>query len=498
MRLFPRTSATALTCLLLSITGCSVGPDFKQPDAPKVASYTRSSTSSTPDAIHNTQMVTSGDLKQDVEWWKHFHSPHLNALVEQALKANPTIAAAQATLIQAQQTYAAQSGATRYPTANLSLGAERQTLNEALFGQSGTTNAFNLYSSNVSVSYMFDVFGANRRNLEALASQSNYQFYQLQAAQLTLAGSIVTTAMTQAALSAQITATQNILAAQQKSYDLAQQRYSLGAIPLADVLSLKTQLEQLRATIPPLNFRLQQTNHLLASLVGQFPANYQAVPFTLSEFTFPKRLPWVVPSELVRIRPDIQAAEALLHAATAQYGAAIANTYPQINLTAGIGQESLTSATLFSPSSTFWSLAGGLTQPLFNMGLKAGVKAAQANLAIVDANYQQTVLQAFRNVADALRAVDNDTLSESAQAAADQAAQSSANLANQQFSLGSINELQLLTAQQQAEQTSISLILARTQKFTDAAALYQAMGGAATATSASTTQAATPLTKDKQ
>ena len=466
-----------LTAFLLS--ACAVGPDFHAPKAPAVSGYTNRPLPVTTPAsktLLGTSQTFGGQLANNDEWWKSFHSPQLDHLIDEALAVNPSITAARATLEEARQTWAAQAGSTLYPKASLGLGAERQAFNDAFFGQNGT-NIFNLYNANVAVSYQFDLFGANKRALESLAAQSDYQQQELRAAQLTLAGNIATAVMTQAALSAQIDATQQIIALQQKNLALAEQRQHMGAIALSDVLSLKAQLEQTQAGLPALQERLQQTNHLLASLLGKTPAT-DLPQFSLNDFRLPARLPMVIPSRLVRTRPDIQAAEAMLHAANAQYGVAVANLYPQINLSASVGQESLTQGALFNPASSIWSLAGQLSQPLFNGGLKAGVEAAKANLRAVDANYQQTVLQAFRNVADSLRALDNDAQTLAAQTAANDTAQQSLDLTTQQFHLGSASYLQWLISQQQAQQSRINLIAAQAQRLTDTVALYQAMGGA--------------------
>ncbi|MDD5001378.1 MAG: efflux transporter outer membrane subunit, partial [Thiomonas arsenitoxydans] len=287
----------------------------------------------------------------------------------------------------------------------------------------------------------------------------------------------VTAAFTQAQLGAQIDATEAILKAQQNQLDIARKRFALGAAARTDVLTLETQVEQTRASIPPLRNKLEQTDHLLAVLLGQAPGAADIPRFTLADFTLPQTLPVVVPSALVQQRPDIQASQALLHAATAQYGVAVSNLYPQINLSASLGTQALTMGALFGPGSAVWSLAGSLAQPLFNAGLKAGANAAEASLQAAGANYQQTVLQALRNVADALRALDNDAQTLQAQAAADTAAQESLKLVDQQYLLGAASYLQLLTAQQQAQQTRIGLISAQAQRLADSAALYQAMGG---------------------
>jgi NodT family efflux transporter outer membrane factor (OMF) lipoprotein len=240
---------------------------------------------------------------------------------------------------------------------------------------------------------------------------------------------------------------------------------------------LLTQVEQTRASIPLLRKNLEQANNLLAVLVGQFPGAAQIPKFTLADFNLPTDLPLVIPSELVRQRPDIQASEALLHVANAQYGVAMSTAYPQINLSSNLNSQALVASSLFGAGSMVWSLVGQIAQPLFNAGLKAGVNSAEAGFNAATANYRQTVLQALRNVADVLRALDNDAQILQAQAAADAAAQASLNLIQQQFSLGGVNYLQLLTAQQQAQQTQINMIAAQVQRLTDTAALYQAMGG---------------------
>jgi NodT family efflux transporter outer membrane factor (OMF) lipoprotein len=489
----PRSMWIALGAALLA--GCTtVGPDYKPPAAPEVGQYTRQTlpqqTASAPGEFGSAQRFETVD-RVSPDWWRGYGSAKLDALVATALRNSPTLAAAQATLRQAQETYAAQAGSTLYPTVNAKLGASRNQTNAAALGQNSTaTNVFNLYNAGVAVSYNLDLFGGNRRALEALAAQADYQRYQLDAARLTLAANVVTAAITQAQLAAQIDATEAILRAQQDQLDIARKRFELGAAARSDVLGLQTQVEQTRASLPPLRNRLEQTDHLLAVLLGQAPGAAQIPRFALSDFTLPQSLPVVVPSHLVRQRPDIRASAALLHAATAQYGVAVSNLYPQINLSASLSTQALTAGALFGPGSAVWTLAGQLAQPLFNAGLKAGANAAQASLQAAGANYQQTVLQALRNVADALRALDNDAQTLQAQASADASAQESLKLVEQQYALGAASYLQLLTAQQQAQQTRIGLIAAQAQRLADSAALYQAMGGGAVQDTAAPLQAA--------
>lgn len=465
-----------------ALAGCaSVGPDFKAPAEAPAERYTRDQALADTVSAPTEQGAAQGFATEKAvapDWWTAFGSTKLDDLVAQALHNSPTLASAEATLRQAEQQYKAQAGSTLYPTVGAKLGASRSKTNGASMGQSGDTeHIFNLYNAGIAVSYNLDLFGGNRRALEALAAQTDYQGFQLAGARLTLAGNVVTTAISQAQLAGQIEATETILQAQQEQLDIAHKRFDLGATAKLDVLALQTQVEQTRASLPPLRNKLEQTDHLLAVLIGKAPGAADVPRFKLSDFSLPTQLPMVVPSELLRQRPDIQASTALLHVATAQYGVAVASVYPQINLSASYGSQALATGALFGAGSMIWSLAGQLAQPLFNAGLKAGTHAAEAGMQAAGANYQQTVLTAFRNVADALRQLDNDALTLQAQAAADAAAQASLDLTLQQNKLGAVSYLQLLTAQQQAQQARIGLIAAQAARLADSAALYQAMGG---------------------
>ncbi len=476
----PRAGWTLLAAAMLA--GCTtVGPDFKAPPPPAVAGYTHGkrpdATVSAPVPLGTQQHFSDAGVV-DAQWWRAFGSPGLDALVARALQHNPTLEAAQATLRQAQQLYAAQAGSTLYPTVSAKLGATREGVNGAGQGQPGhNQNVFSLYNAGIGVSYNLDLFGGNRRALEALAAQADYQRYQLAGARLTLAANVVTTTFAQAQLAAQIAATEAIVQAQQRQLDITRRQYALGAAARTAVLALQTQVETTRAGLPALRNKLEQADHLLATLVGDAPGNAALPRFVLDDFTLPSDLPVAVPSALLRQRPDVQASMALLHAATAQYGVAVANLYPQINLSATLGAQALTTDALFGPGSAIWTLAGSLAQPLFNAGLKAGANAAQASLQAAGANYRGTVLQALRNVADALRQLDNDAQALQAQSAADAAAQASLQLVQQQYQLGAASYLQLLSAQQAAQQARLALIAAQSARLADSAALYQAMGG---------------------
>ena len=319
--------------------------------------------------------------------------------------------------------------------------------------------------------------GGNRRALEALAARADYRRFELNAARLALAGNMATAAITRARLAAQLEATTAILRVQDEQLRLAHERVRIGQASPDEALSLQAQAEQTRAELPALRKQLQQTEHLLAVLAGRAPGTGGIPAFTLADFTLPVEMPLVVPSELVRRRPDIQASEALLHAANADYGVAVAKLYPQINLSANLGSQALTTGALFGGGSAVWGLVAQLTQPLFNPGLPAEKRAALAAFDAAVANYQSVVLESLRNVADTLRAVESDAQTLTALAAADMAAQASLQSVERQYRLGAASYLQLLIAQQQAQSIRINMVAVQAQRLVDSVALYQALGG---------------------
>ncbi|MBE0577150.1 MAG: efflux transporter outer membrane subunit [Desulfuromonadales bacterium] len=470
--------AGALVATLL--TGCTVGPDFRRPAGPGIDAYTASPlperTTSAPGALGESQRLIEG-ATIEMQWWRNLEAPKLDALIEQALLTSPTLATVQATLRQAGEIYAAKSGSTRYPQLDANLSGQRQRFNPGALGQSGEAREFSLYSAGVGMQYQLDLTGGNRRALEALAAQVDYQRFQLAGARLTLAAQIASTAISQARLSAQLVSSEAILHAQEQQLALAHERVRLGEASQDDVLALQTQVEQTRADIPALRSQREQAGHLLAVLSGQAPGVTKLPPFNLDDFSLPVDLPLVLPAELVRGRPDILAAEALLHAANAEYGVAIGRLYPQINLSASLGSQALTTGALFGSGSAIWSLIGQLTQPLFNPGLPAEKRAALAAFDAAAAHYQGVVLEALRNVADVLQGLDSDSQILAAQVAAEASAQASLNSAQRKYALGVASYLQLLTAQQQVHQSRLGLIASQAQKLGNTVALYHAMGG---------------------
>ncbi|MGC1453610.1 MAG: efflux transporter outer membrane subunit [Nitrospirota bacterium] len=476
--------AAAALIANLALAGCAVGPDFRTPEAPSTTAYTatellKPGSSAVPAAGGAAQHLVPGQ-EIPAQWWTLFHSAALEQLVRQALMDNPTLAAAQATLRQSQEGLRAVVGSALVPRLDASASVSRQKISGAAFGQPDTVfSPFTLYNASINVSYALDLFGGARRELEFLRSQVDFQRFQLEGAYLTITSNIVTTAVKEASLRAQIQAIQEILVVQTKQKDVVEQQFQLGAVARSDVLAQRAQLAQTRATLPPLEKELAQTRHQLATLTGKMPGDALALPeFNLAELQLPEELPLSLPSSLARQRPDIRAAEALLHAASAEIGVATANLYPQLTLTGSYGSEAAKLNTLFTGSTAVWSLGAGLLQPLFHGGeLTAKRRAAVAAFDQAEAQYRATVLQAFQNVADVLWALDADARTLAAQADAEQAARDSFDLTQKQFQLGAVSYLSLLNAERQHQQARIGLIQAQALRFADTAALFQALGG---------------------
>jgi NodT family efflux transporter outer membrane factor (OMF) lipoprotein len=458
-----------------------VGPDYRTPPAPAVDTYTATplpaQTASAPGASGLPQYFATG---QDVPsaWWTLFHCEPLDALIREALADSPNVAAAQAALRQARENFQAQSGATTLPAVDAQASATREKINGIAFGNPGFTEEFNLYNASVNVSYKLDVFGGSRRELEALHAQIDYQQFELQAAYLALSANIVTAAVREASLRAQIEATERIAEDENAQLQLLRQQFDLGGVSRTAVLSQETLLAQTRATLPPLRQSLDQVRHQLAVLSGKPPAAAALPEFRLEMFSLPVTLPVSLPSALVRQRPDILAADAVLHQASAQVGVATAALYPQITLSASYGFEALTPAQLFKAGSTVWSLGAGLLQPVFHGGqLNAQKRAAQAAYEQAEAQYRETVLLAFQNVADSLRALEHDATGLKAQTDAWHAASDSLDLTRAQYRIGGVSYLSLLDAQRQYQQTVLSLAQAQASRYADTAALFQSLGG---------------------
>ena len=464
-----------------ALSGCALGPDFKQPQAPATAgsSYTATAMPSTTASVAG---VSGGAAQQFVAgqelpalWWQLFGSPALDELVRAALAQNPSMAAAEASLRQAQEAYKAQAGSLNYPSVNGQLGVAREK-QPASAGNGG--GVFTLYNASVAVAYTPDVFGASRRTLEGAQAQVDYQRFQVEATYLSLSANVVTTAIRSASLRAQLQATQEVQQALAKQLAVIEKQFELGAIPRTTLLSQRNQLAQVSASVPPLEKALAQSRHQLAVLAGRLPGEGGLPDFTLESLTLPQQLPVSLPSALVRQRPDIRASEELLHAASAAIGVATAAQYPQLTLSGSYGSSAQSFAKLFDAETTAWSLASNLTAPIFNGGaLSAKKRAAEAAYDGAAAQYRATVLAAFQDVADSLRALESDAAALKAQAEADALAAEALALATSQYKLGGISYLALLDAQRSYQQAHVALVQAQAARYADTAALFQALGG---------------------
>ncbi len=467
-------------CLSLLLTSCTVGPDFESPLAPQTQSYTESEL---PEKTVETK-GSGGDAQHFINgkdipacWWHLFHSKPLNRLIEIALKNSPTLQEALAAFRQAEANLQVSLSAI-YPFINVQATPERQRFNPAIFDVQAAPVTFNLYNVAVNVSYTLDIFGGIRRQIETSEAQLDFQKFQIEAAYLTLTTNIVTATITEASLRAQIQATLDLIASQKKVLDITKKKFDLGGASRLDILAQETQLAQTQSSLPPLEFNLAKIRHGLAVLVGEFPSESCLPSFFLNDLRLPTELPVSLPSSLVCQRPDIRASEALLHAATAQIGVATANLLPQITLTGSYGWTSDRLETLFDHRSNVWTIIGNILQPVFQGG--ALLAKRRGTLAAFDqafAQYRQTVLQAFQNVADTLRALEIDAHQLQIQTTAEEAALKTLTLTETQYKLGAVSYLSLLDADRQYHQARIGRIQAQAARYADTAALFQALGG---------------------
>lgn len=462
--------------------GACVGPNFRRPAPPSVERYTMeplpaATASAAGPGGAAQRFLTGQDVPRD--WWKLFGSAEIDALVSEALRANPDVLSAQAALRQAMENTAAQRGS-YFPTVQGSFDASRNLNAVGVLAPnlSSGTALYNLYTPQVTVSYVPDIFGANRRQVESLAALAEASRDQLDATYLTLTANVVTAAIQEAGLRAQITATEQVIALEREALSVLRRELELGAVAEGDVFAQDAALAQLEGTLPPLNRQLQQTRDSLAVLTGHLPAEFRPLHFELEQLVLPADLPLGVPSQLVERRPDVRAAEAQLHAATAQVGVAIANLLPQLTITGNIGSTATLMSDLFKGGTGFWTIGANATQTLFAGGtLIHRKRAADAALDQAGAQYKSAVLTAFQNVADALHALDTDADALNAADRSVSASQKSLDVARRQLELGSVSYLALVTAEQTYQQAVVSLAQARANRYADTAALFQALGG---------------------
>ncbi|KAF1009766.1 MAG: Multidrug/solvent efflux pump outer membrane protein MepC [Luteibacter sp.] len=473
MRRLMLASAIAALC-----AGCAAGPDYTRPSLPSPSTYTRGDTPASIGADTGTTQRFSAAPIQD-DWWTMFGSAALDARVRQALAHNASLDAAKAALDAARENVAAQR-ATYFPSAQLSYAPSRQrdavgTLSPTL---SNNATYYSLHTARLDVSYAPDVFGLNRRTVESLTAQADGQRYQLEAAKLSIATNVVGAAITEASLQSQIEATQAVIADGEHALAILRDQARLGYASAMDVAAQESALAQARQGLPGLRKQLAQNRDLLAVLCGDAPSDAGAPEFTLDGLHLPESLPEVVPAALVDHRPDVRAAEADVHAASAEVGVALASRLPQLNLTASYGSSATTFSRMFTDDNVFWSLAGSVTQSVFDFGaLKHKQRAAEAGLRQSAAQYRGVVLAAFQDVADTLYALEEDAHAYAAANDAERAAERTMTLTGEQQKLGYVGVLAAINARQAWQQARIARIQAQAERLSDSAALVQALGG---------------------
>jgi NodT family efflux transporter outer membrane factor (OMF) lipoprotein len=422
------------------------------------------------------RLVPGQDLPAD--WWTLFGSPPLNALVAKALGASPTLAAVEASVRQARELYFAGQGAF-YPTVQASYSPSRQKASASLSPPLSTPDlSFDLHTTQGTLSYALDVFGGTRRQVESLRATAEGQRFLLEAAYLTLTSSLVSAAIQEALLRAQIAATNEIVDISARSLALFRRQFELGAVTRLDVAAQEAALAQVQQTLPPLQKQLEQTRDLLTALSGRFPSDELDETFELASLRLPQDLPVSLPSTLVARRLDVRAAEAQLHAASAQIGAALAARLPQFAITATAGGTATAFSQMFASGNPYWAVAAVVAQTVFDGGTRLHQqRAAEAAYEQSAAQYRTTVIGAFQNVADSLHALlaDADTLK--AAVAAEQATKTTLDITTEAQRLGAANYLAVLTAQQAYRQALLARVQAQAARLSDTVALFQALGG---------------------
>ena len=465
---------------LALLAGCAAGPNFLRPAPPTVSGYT-------PRALpKQTASAALGDASQHfamgapvaTKWWTLFHSSALDALEDQALASNTDLRSAQAALRSLEELYRAQRAA-NLPTVDLAASAQAaRTPNSLAPIVDSNAQDYRLYNVGLNVSYTFDVFGGVRRATEAAAAQAENQRYLTAGVYLTLTSNVAAAAVQLASLDTQLDAAKIIVEADQKTLEILQRQQRLGEASTLDVANAQSTLEQARQLVPPLQKQIDQQRDLLATLTGRPPSDIPASTLRLADFTLPVDLPVSLPSDLVRQRPDVAAAEASIHVASAQVGVAAAARLPNFLITAGPGITATNISGLFTPGNAFYSFTGGLTQPLFDGGaLKHRKHSADALLVQAQVQYRGVVLAALQSTADALQAIVDDAATLQHAAATEVAASRALELARSQLARGQAGSLPVLTAEATDGQTKITLIQARAARYADTVALYQALGG---------------------
>jgi NodT family efflux transporter outer membrane factor (OMF) lipoprotein len=449
-----------------------------RPAAPAAERYTAASPQGQ-DAVAVGDNVQRIDLGREIEgnWWALFKSEAVDDIVKQAVEHNRSLAASMATLEQARELALAQAG-TRYPQVGLSAGVGRQKYGQQFLGSLFDLPPFTYFAVGPTVSYTLDYTGGVARSVEEQSAIAQVQRHELDAAYLAVTGQAVMQVIAIASSRAQIETVETILEQDRDNLKLVQTAFQDGSVARIDVLSAQSQMASDMALLPPLRQELSKSRHALSVVLGRVPAADLPADVNLAQITLPLEVPVSLPSELAHRRPDILAAEARLHAATSAVGVAESNLYPKIQLSATLGQQAVNADQIFNRSNTAWSLISGLTVPLFDGGtLRAEKRAALDAMHASAAQYEQTVLEAFGQVADLLEALSHDAEQFDAQAEAQDLAQSSLGLARASYAEGNAGVLQVLDAERVYQQARFGYVRAKAQRYLDTVQLFLALGG---------------------
>jgi NodT family efflux transporter outer membrane factor (OMF) lipoprotein len=471
--------------IVVSISGCAVGPNFTPAPAPDVNGYVPGNLAS-PDPgrggprIASQHFITGTDVS--ARWWAAFKSPLLNELVKQSVDHNPNLQAAEAAIRVAQYNAQAQRGLF-FPQVTGNSTSSNLLLSNAgsVFGAdlgSVPQTTYSLVTNQLTVSFVPDIWGGNFRAVESLDAVTEQQLFQLEAAYLALTSNVVTAAIQEASLRGQIAATQRIIAIERNLLDILKRQLNYGQAARADVLAQEAALAAAEQLLPPLEKQLAQQRDLLTALAGQYSADEVAQKFDLAHLRLPANLPISLPSKLVDQRPDVRAAEANMHAASALVGVSIAARLPNIVLAANGGSTGYNFAQAFTPGTGYYTVAASATAPIFDgFTLYNRQKAAEAALDQAEAQYRATVITAFQNVADALRALQSDARAIRAAVHAEETARASLDVVQQQLNAGQVNQLAVLNAQQTYLVAAVIRVQTEANRLADTAALFLALGG---------------------
>ncbi|MBF0557804.1 MAG: efflux transporter outer membrane subunit [Nitrospirae bacterium] len=464
-------------CLSLLASGCAVGPDFVRPEPPGANSYNHGADpAATTTADGKAQSFDRGTA-MTADWWRLFNSSQLDVVINDAIAGNPNLQAAQASLRQSQDNLRAGYGIF-FPTVDAGFDATRQKLSPYRFGGGAPGSIFNLYTLQATVNYTLDFFGGERRAVEGLQAQVDFQQNVVRGTYLALTGNVVNTLIAHAAYREQVKVAEQIIDYEREQVGIAEVQAEAGAVPFSNVLSLRSQLASAEATLLPLRQKLYQAEHLLATLTGHAPAEWAPPQVGLADITLPLNLPVTLPSELVRQRPDILAAEAQLHSASAGIGVATAALLPSFSINASYGRDNTALSNILNKAGGIWSLGADVVAPLFHGGaLRFKREAAIEGYNQSAASYRQTVLNAFAQVADTLLALENDAKTLEAQSNALSAAEEALHLVQANYAAGVANYLQVLAADEQYNQANAGYVQAKAQRLQDTVALFVALGG---------------------